>query len=123
MMTQANIDAALRAWNDAARDLSITIVAPFTLQVDDRRHQCLVWVPYFSNRRGNLVIAAEMPRMLVDPVFKDDARRNGYTFSIVNVTDATTYDRTRFVDTLNEWGYYGPPEKCPSWCVEGNYSS
>ncbi len=123
MITQANIEATIRAWQTASSELSFEVVAPFALRVETRVHQCLAWVPYFSGRRGNIVVAAELPYMPVDPIFKRDAAISQYSVSILDVKSYRAYDRTRFIEMLNEWGYYGPPDKCPSWCVEGNYSA
>jgi hypothetical protein len=123
MIHQADIESLIRAWQTAARELSIEVHAPFVLRVEGRAHQCIAWVPHFSGRRGILVLATETSRRRTGKLFVEDARTQGYPFSSLEVHSYKEYDRDRYIDMLNEWGYYGPPEKCPAWCVEGNYSA
>jgi hypothetical protein len=41
--------------------------------------------------------------------------RLGYFATRINVVAYSNYDRTAFVDTLNDWGWFGPEEQRPGW--------
>ena len=40
---------------------------------------------------------------------------NGYYCSALNFEHYKNYDRQYFIDTLNDWGYFGDASKKPHW--------
>lgn len=106
--------AAARAWQHAAQELCFEIVSPFVLQNDLRAHNCIAWLPhFFSKKRGVLVVG----HGTLDKTFISDSNRLDYSLSIINMQSYSVYDRQLFIDTLLDWGYFGPIEKKPSWYV------
>jgi hypothetical protein len=94
----------------AGRDLGIDVVAPFDLIVDGRGYSFLAFLPHFGGPKG-MVVAA----MTFDSGMEEAAAKTGYYVSSVNVDAYDKYDREHYIDTLNDWGFYGPGEKRPRW--------
>ena len=113
-MTARDEDIA-EAWKTAAKDLAITVVVPFTLEVDGRSHVCVAWVPDFGGSRGILVVPSRPPDFVTHRVLAADAEREGYGASFVNVEVYGRYDRDEFIDTLREWGFTGAEHRRPAW--------
>lgn len=51
----------------------------------------------------------------VDNTFIADAKQAGYAYSIINMNVYAKFDRAEFVETLLDWGYFGPDDKKPAW--------
>lgn len=102
------------AWQAAAADLGIELIAPFTFDLDEHELSCLALVCSFGAQRGMLVLRGSTERRSdVSPAL-DAARQEGYAFSFVFDAYAA-YQRDLFVATLNDWGWTGRREEAPSW--------
>jgi hypothetical protein len=94
----------------AEQDLAIEVVAPFDLIVDGQSYRFLAFLPHFGSPKGMVVAAGPS-----DDGLWTAAQKAGYYMSSVNVDVYSTYMREHFVDTLKDWGFYGPAEKRPPW--------
>jgi hypothetical protein len=45
----------------------------------------------------------------------DTAEQFGYYCSALNPLSYANYERDSFIETLNDWGYYGADSKKPKW--------
>ena len=106
-------DSVVEAWKTAARELDIEVVAPFTFGVAGRTHECDAWVRDFGG--GIIVVGENYPEYVASPLLIVDVERAGYGLSRVNIAFYDKYDRERFVETLEEWGFTGPLDRRPSW--------
>lgn len=106
-------ETAVGVWKQAAQELDIEIVTPFTFQVENREHLCLAWLPHFcSPRRGVVVGIMDVQQ----PGFTADATISGYLTSLVEFSSyAALFNRQLIIDTLADWGYFGPEDRKPSW--------
>ncbi|HET9782855.1 MAG TPA: hypothetical protein VFR33_13875 [Candidatus Dormibacteraeota bacterium] len=43
------------------------------------------------------------------------AQAAGLYYSSINPSAYSAFDREHFVGTLNDWGYFGAPDKTPPW--------
>lgn len=100
-------------WRVAGAELGIEIVAPFRL-VDSESgeaEQFLAFVAHFGSPRGTVVVgrhaASSRARAL--------ARARGMFISMVDERSYSEYERELFVDTLNDWGWFGDEESTPHW--------
>lgn len=109
MVTQASINEAIRAWQKAATELSIEVTAPFILRGKSQEHQFIAWVPHFYPH-GVLVGAIGDSETL-----KEDVKNAGYVCSFINPEVYKSFNRELFIETLRDWGYYGPEDKRPTW--------
>lgn len=94
----------------AGRDLGLDVVAPFELIVYGRVHRFLAFLPHFGGPRG-MMVAAGPP----DGALYEATQRAGHYVSFINADMYSTYEQRHFIDTLSDWGYYGPEENRPSW--------
>ena len=102
-------------WSEAAVDLKFEFVAPYAfVDGEGNQHSCTGLVSHFGCTKGTLIAS--------DDATEQVARRVGlmvgYYTSALKLSDFERYDRARFVETLADWGYYGPVEQCPSWYAE-----
>lgn len=102
-----------RAWLDAASDLGIDVVAPFTLRVAERDLTCVALVRGFGKVNGMVVLRGGVSEWQGVRDLLNAASELGYGHSFVRDSYAR-YDRALFVDTLNDWGWQRETEP-PDW--------
>jgi hypothetical protein len=117
--TPSNGEAALeglfgrmaKAWLEASRDLGFEFVSPFALRSNDGRTVNVCgWLPHFGSVNGTIISSRS------DPDEADElAEAQGYYTSGLAPRYYETYDRQRFMETLSEWGWFGPPDARPAW--------
>jgi hypothetical protein len=103
---------AVSVWKQAAQELDIEIITPFTFQFENREHFCLAWLPHFFSPLLGVVVGTIEPRQ---PGFIVDAELAGYKVSLINLSAYAFFDRQLFIDTLADWGYFGSEDKKPGW--------
>jgi hypothetical protein len=108
MKTRIVDEAISKAWLDAAQNLGIRVAAPFTLQANE--HEVVTYEAHILDFGG--------PKGTVTGVLDDDLRdcraNAGYYCSNL-AASYRQYERQYFVDTLNDWGWFGPTELRPEW--------
>lgn len=102
--------ALIGAWESAARDLGIEIVAPCVVTLaSGARLEAVLLVPDFGASRGMLISTTEEAfRPLGDEIV---AERYGYSVFLMELS----YQRDDFIDILNDWGWTGPEARRPAW--------
>jgi hypothetical protein len=99
------------AWRAAAQDLGVRFVAPFELRRDDGTIlSCTGLLPDFGSDNGVVIIGDDDPDEGIDI-----ARDRGYYVTMMSDGSYGVYDPEQFSSTLNDWGWYGPRDQCPSW--------
>lgn len=102
-----------QAWLEAAEDLGIRVVAPFTLQ-SDTSVTFEAHVMDFGGPKGTVV------GVLDDKLVDCRAAQGFYTSNLA--PSFRNYERQHFVDTLNDWGWYGPEKLRPVWYTGKRWS-
>ena len=92
------------AWEEAAKDLNLTIRFP----IKKERNGMGILILHFGSPKGTIVTGFE-----TGADFKVELNK-GYYFSQLDKT-YENYDRSLFIDTLNDWGYFGGSENKPKW--------
>lgn len=101
----------VQAWQSAAKDLGIEIIAPYTLMLASGASvKADLLVREFGSLRGMLVSASEDDLGALE----DGLVAEGYSYSAF-VGDELVYDRRHFIDILNDWHWNGPDDKRPVW--------
>lgn len=116
-MTTMNADEkdAIKAWQRAAHELGIEVIAPFSFVRDGRKHDCVAWVRKFGRERGLVLAATSSPGFEIDEDLRKDATLEGYQWSAINVRAYATYHRDKFIEALTDWGFRGPADERPPW--------
>jgi hypothetical protein len=96
------------AWRQAGDDLAIEVVAPFVLSVEDENLRFVAHLPTFGHRNGMLVLRRGAT---VDGKKLTDL---GYGYSLLG-SSYSAYNRSLFVETLNDWGWQGESGAAPNW--------
>lgn len=104
----------VQAWLDAATDLGIDVVAPFTLRVDAQELECVALVSDFGGVSGMVLLQGGVPEWEEVRDLLEGARELGYGFSFVGKS-YSVYDRGLFVDTLNDWEWRRGTDTAPAW--------
>lgn len=103
----------VQAWLDAGSDLGIRVVAPYPLPTGNGKEvRCEAFLPDFGSPSGAAVLSPKTERQ-IRPVVK---AMEGLWYSVHGRLDRLAYERSRFVDVLEDWGWFGPAEQKPSWC-------
>ena len=104
-----------QAWLEAAKDLEIRVAAPFTVQVPE--HEPITYEAHildFGGPNGTVV-------GVLDDKLGDCRATQGYYYSNL-ATSYRHYVRLHFIDTLNDWGWFGPAELRPAWYTGKSWS-
>lgn len=106
-----------QAWKQAATDLGFTFDSPFRFTAaDGHEFVCAGRLKDFGSPNGTLIFSrfdfatdeeAEAAAVTADAL--------GYYLSGLSPDYYEDYDRERFRATLNDWGWFGPEDKQPSW--------
>jgi hypothetical protein len=106
------------AWEEAAGDLLISVVTPYTLLWEGRSYVYPVLIRNFGKEKGSLLVlySDKREKKLIEV-------GNKAGFFVRTVFDAYfTYDRSHFIDTLNDLGWFGPKENIPGWYTGAPWS-
>ena len=106
---------AAQAWIDASRDLGIRYIHPFTFTTRDGRRLTTTggWLPDFGGPQGTLLLTRFDP----DWMDVDDSEVRYYS-SALNPRGYEPYRRPRYIETLNDWGWFGASAP-PPWFTGG----
>ena len=101
-----------QAWLDAAKDLGIRVQHPFMFTTKQGvTATCRgVFLPDFGGPKGALLTCRFDSDKTLD--LTDDT---DYFMSWLNPHNYEPYRREKYIDTLNDWGWFGDPAKVPSW--------
>lgn len=102
------------AWRKAAADLGVRFVSPFGVKLRGRTYWSSGWLPDFGCPLGAIIAG----RHTVDEIF-DVCDALGYYASGLNPDYYETYNRERFMETLNDWGWFGSRSRAPTWFSGG----
>jgi hypothetical protein len=116
IMTARIVDEAIsQAWLEAAKDLGIRVTAPFTVQVAaDEPNTYEAHVLDFGGTKGTVVGG-------LDDKLRDCRATQGYYCSNL-APSYRCYKKQHFIDTLNDWGWFGPTELRPAWSTGESWS-
>ena len=105
------------AWLDAAKDLGIRIDHPFTFTTKGGITATTegVYLPEFGGSNGTVLTCRFDPDGLDE--LADDT---DYYRSWLNPHCYEPYEREHYIDTLNDWGWFGLPDDQPEW-FSGKY--
>jgi hypothetical protein len=113
-------DLLIEQWRQAAADLGLAIEAPFLLQLQDGRIEARLLLRNFGAANGMLIVT---DFSVVRP-FVDEVDAGGYGFSTLSEPSSrAAYDRDTFVEMLCDWGWSGPEQERPVWCVVADADS
>ena len=101
-----------QAWLDAATDLGIRVVPPFTFKTKSGVTAVTkgVFLPDFGSPAGTLLVCRFDPDESSDLADDTDFFR-----SSLNPRGYEPYRRDLYIDTLNDWGWFGNKSNHPSW--------
>ena len=103
------------AWFEAALDLRIRVqeANPLDGAPDDPAR--IVYLPDFGSRRGAVIFVQDFDAPALERFDTKTLEGAGYFFSIVSMQGYAHYRREHFIETLVDWGYFGPDDRCPEW--------
>ncbi len=102
------------AWKEASEKLKIKIQWPFIL-IDEEWNNIEydLLIENFGTKLGTLITSTDNMKK-VEKKFKL-ASQYDYYCSALNPTNYSKYNEESFIDTLNDWGYYGDKANKPAW--------
>ena len=103
----------VEAWRRAANDLGIKFTSPFTVAIrGGKRAEYIGFVHNFGRRVGTIISVLYQPSSLAGLVsgHKDD----DYYISVLG-SGYGDYNRQFFIDTLDDWQFFGADSERPAW--------
>lgn len=104
----------IQAWKKASTDLHIKVETPFVIMTETESIKFPMLIHDFGLEKGTIILDIDDYRDL-----SDIPGEHGYYCSCLGPGYAQ-YDREEFIDTLEDWGYYGDSRQKPIW-YEGKY--
>jgi hypothetical protein len=100
----------IEAWRIAAEDLGILVTAPVELgDTNGKIIACEVLVHAFGSSAGAIALSERTARQVQGRI-----RETKSWYSILHES-YYAYDRKLFIDTLDDWGWFGKEEEKPGW--------
>ena len=105
-------DKIAKAWRRAANELCIEVIAPFFIELEDQSEcEFIALIKGFGTSKGTLICS---PEECDDLGYSYLAEDHGYHCSGLYAV-YEEYDKDHFIDTLNDWGWFGDESAIPSW--------
>ncbi len=101
--------ALIKAWVTAAEKLGLHIETQVEFNTEEGKVVYPVLVKYFGGNKGTIIARHLLFMDYPMPKHKD------YYFSAVNASTYSIFHEERFIDTLKDWGYFGPEDLKPKW--------
>jgi hypothetical protein len=112
----------MAAWSQAAADLQIRVDIPFTLVADEGEAEIYEGhVVDFGGPRGTVFGAIKNEHRKETDTIQDPRRNAGY-YSADLSNSYCRYNRQLFIDTLNDWKWFGKEVEQPPWYTGKNWS-
>lgn len=99
----------IKAWKKAGKDLGLEIISPFILNTTNGKVDYPILVKSFGGKHGTIIARHELFFDFPMPKHKD------YFISAVNAEYYSDYNRTNFIETLEDWGFFGNSNDVPKW--------
>ena len=97
------------SWKIAANDLNIRIHTQFVIKINDTQDfKCPVFIEHFGSKLGTVIFSIN------DRLDFKLLKESGYC-SALNPASYSNYKRDLFIDTLNDWGFFGDQSNKPEW--------
>jgi hypothetical protein len=103
------------AWKQAEQDLGIKVNPEFSVRLINST-KTFLFIENFGGPKGTIVTDLDGTSD-----FKE-IEELGFYCSAVNSARYSTYDRKIFIDTLNDWGFFGEKNKTPDWYTGQSWS-
>jgi hypothetical protein len=98
------------AWLAASRDLGVQVTTPAPREICGSSGLFApALVQYFGKNRGAVVLVLGEPSETLAPTLHE------YYFVSIVAAHYRQYRRDLFMETLNDWGYFGPRDLLPPW--------
>lgn len=104
-------DALINAWKLAALELGLEIICPFKINTENGIVSYPILVKHFGGKRGTIIARHEQFMDFPMPKHKD------YYFSAVSSDYYLNFNKKLFIETLEDWGFYGNKETKPHWYI------
>ena len=93
------------SWTDAAKDLGVSIDTSFLFNGSE-----IILIKSYGSKLGTLIVPIES-RIKID---FEDLKNKGFYVSQLG-DGYKKYNKDLFIDTLNDWGYFGSESLKPIW--------
>jgi hypothetical protein len=99
------------AWKKGAEEIGFVLISPFSFTGrDGRTYSATGYLPHFGDHSGALIVSR-----FDDDGVAEAGDEMGYYVSGLSPDDYEKYQRGAFLETLNDWGWWGPGDHVPSW--------
>ena len=100
-----------QAWTTAASDLGIRVVVPYALRDRDGVVLADAFLPDFGSSAGAVIVAIGAGSQ----VLRRAAASMGAFYSELSLDAYSPYERSLYVETLEDWGWTNVSEAPPEW--------
>jgi hypothetical protein len=102
----------IEAWTKASEELGIKINTNQIIKLNNgKEFEFSLHIENFGGKLGTLLTGIDNSHLLNFTEFKSES----YYLSCINEFSYEKFEKSLFIDTLNDWGWFGPEYEKPSW--------
>jgi hypothetical protein len=101
-------------WKFASNELQLDVKMPFDLKFQNKVYYFPIYIKHFGSKNGMILIPIEQYGN-IDTIIINEIKRLKYYISFINIDSYKKYNKQEFIDTLNDWGWFGFDEHKPKW--------
>ena len=98
------------AWLEAGKDLGVNVIHSYDLESQEQIYHYIVLITDFGSAKGTLILSLEADKSAIKK-----GSEEGFFVSQLSEDSYGFYNKSSFIDTLNDWGYFGERSACPLW--------
>src|SRR5262249_8799542 len=105
------MNAMAQAWKRGAEELGFVFISPFSFTGQNgKTYTATGYLPHFGGEKGTLIVSR-----FDDEAVDESGRQAGYYGSGLAPHFDEHYNQDTIIETLSDWGWWGPEDQVPSW--------
>jgi hypothetical protein len=105
------------AWKTASNDLQLSVEVPLSIQMRQGIISVPMLIKSFGTTEGTIILEFDRQDELSQTL-----SQFGYYCSFLNPEVYGNYNRQKFIEALEDWGYFGNDKNKPVWYKGRNYA-
>lgn len=116
-MVNKDIYELRQLWHSMASELDFEIIAPYTINYDNKELSCFAFLPKFGSENGMVIDVISPPTYETNKEISNACKILGVYYAFINYDSYAKAGKKVFCEALLDWGYFGEPEGKPN-CID-----
>jgi hypothetical protein len=94
-------------WIKAASEIGFEILSPYKINIENRILEVFAFLPKYGSNNGMIVELTSEPLFIINQDIVSYSKRNKCFYSFINIDIFLEYNKSEFIDLLDDWGCFG----------------